>query len=327
MRTLQGLVLLAVFGFFALAGQAETEPVRPPTAVPAAAWETAGYSGTAGTLGGTAGATAATAEHDWRCWRRHHWCCWRRRGSKDGGGAGAGGLGAGGKAGAGGLDAGEDGEGGVGGNDGSAGERGDGGVVGVDAGSDAHDGSSIGTTTTLYIHGRNTDGLPVGWSYWLTQRPGINAVPVNWLGTEPIGQTNATIRSALDTYCTGNNWCYVACHSAGCAQIGYALALYGTTGDVDSWNIYWIAAAGSAEGGSELANLGKLIGGTIPLDADLDTAAMRLQLYDHDSTNGVVHWMFAGAGYSDAYPQYDANGTITPQATTISRSPIIHHAV
>jgi hypothetical protein len=136
-------------------------------------------------------------------------------------------------------------------------------------------------------------------------------VPVNWVGTDPIGQTNATIRNALNTYCTGKNWCYVACHSAGCAQIGYAIAQYGTTGGADTWNIYWIAAAGSAEGGSELADLGKSIGRTVALDADLQTSVMR-QMYNHDSTNGVMHWMFAGSGYSDAYPLYNANGTLLP---------------
>jgi hypothetical protein len=200
---------------------------------------------------------------------------------------------------------------GIGGTKGGAGAGGHAGGGGPDGGAGADGGSGSGTTTTLYIHGRNPDGLPVGWSYWITQRPGVNAVPVNWVGSATIAQTNATIRNALDTYCTGNNWCYVACHSAGCAQIGYAIALYGTTGGVDSWNIYWIAAAGSAEGGSELATLGELIGGTVPLDADLEPSVMR-QLYNHDSTNGVTHWMFAGSGYSDAYPQYDANGTILP---------------
>ena len=274
---------------------------------------TAGDSETAGTLGsGSAGITAGTAGMTGAAGAAGAaatiGAAGTTGGSKDGGGAGAGGVGAGGNAGAGGLDAGDDG---VAGNDGSAGERGDGGVVGVDGGSDADDGSAIGTTTTLYIHGRNPGGLPVGWSYWLKQRPGINAVPVNWSGTDPIAQTNATIRHALDTYCTGNNWCYVACHSAGCAQIGYAMAQYGTTGGVDSWNIYWIAAAGSAEGGSELADLGKFFGGPLPLDADLQTTVMR-QMYNHDSTNGVIHWMFAGSGYSDADPELNADGALLP---------------
>jgi hypothetical protein len=230
-------------------------------------------------------------------------------GAGAGDGSGRGGAGAGGQTGGGGSIGGA----GAGGGSGSAGvgmagHAGGGGSTGR---AGAGGGSGIGTTTTLYIHGRNTDGLPVGWSYWLTQRPGINAVPVNWVGSDPIAQTNATIRNALDTYCTGNNWCYVACHSAGCAQIGYALALYGTTGGVDSWNIYWIAAAGSAEGGSELAALSDLIGGVVPLDEDLDPSVIR-QMYDHDATNGVSHYMFAGAGYSDSEPKADADGALLP---------------
>ncbi len=166
------------------------------------------------------------------------------------------------------------------------------------------DGGTLnGTITTLYIHGRDADGQPSDWSYWQGNgkvRPGVNAFPVNWVGNDRIGQTNITIRNAFNKYCTGNNSCYVACHSAGCAQVGYALDLYGTTGGVDSWNIYWIAAAGSAEGGSEVADL-KLFSVAVPLDEDLRTTVMRT-MYNHDNTMGVTHWMFAGSGYSDSHP-------------------------
>lgn len=161
-----------------------------------------------------------------------------------------------------------------------------------------------GTVTTLYVHGRS-DSTPVDWGYWAGQaRPGVNAVAVNWAGNDRIGNTNFTIREALDTYCTGENWCYIACHSAGCAQVGYALDLYGVTGDVESWNIYWVAAAGSAAGGSEVADL-KLWSNHHPIDEDLKTIAMR-NSYDHDDTAGVTHYMLAGAGYSDAYVELNA---------------------
>ncbi len=176
-------------------------------------------------------------------------------------------------------------------------------------GSATNDAGDIGRVTTLYVHGRDPDGQPSGWSYWNGKsRPGINPVAVNWRGNERISDTNATIRVALDSYCSGNDWCYVACHSTGCAQVGYALDLYGTIGDSARWNIYWVAAAGSAEGGSEVASL-KLFSLQVPLDEDLTPSAMR-QLYDHDNSAGVTYWMFAGAGYSDSHPELSAETSL-----------------
>ena len=52
---------------------------------------------------------------------------------------------------------------------------------------------------------------------------------VNWDGFNRISTTNGGIRDALDCYCTGPNWCYIAAYSAGNLQIGYALSLYGTS--------------------------------------------------------------------------------------------------
>ncbi len=173
-----------------------------------------------------------------------------------------------------------------------------------------------GARSTLYIHGRDSGPSPApgAWDYWIKARPGVNATPVNWGGKDRIANTNAIVRAALDTYCTGNNWCYVACHSAGCAQIGYALALYGTTGGVDSWNIYWISAAGSAEGGSEIANAGRYLGIGLPLDEDLKTSVMRDPVFfNHDNTAGVTHYMFAGDGWADN-PAYDFGSALLPGA-------------
>jgi len=185
----------------------------------------------------------------------------------------------------------------------------DGGANRCECAADA--GLVAGSTTTLYVHGRN-DGTPIDWGYWnLGPRPGVNAVPVNWAGNGRLGSTNLTVRDALDTYCTGANWCFIACHSAGCAQVGYALDRYGVRADVETWNIYWVAAAGSAAGGSEVADL-KLWSTHFPIDEDLKTAAMRGDLYNHDNTAGVTHFMFAGAGYSDAHPGYDAFGAKLP---------------
>jgi hypothetical protein len=75
------------------------------------------------------------------------------------------------------------------------------------------------------------------------------------------------VRDALDCYCTGTNWCYIAVHSAGDLMLGYTLDLYGgstrhrkaptpdangTCRDSDGttqvgWNIKWVdVAAGAA---------------------------------------------------------------------------------
>ena len=56
---------------------------------------------------------------------------------------------------------------------------------------------------------------------------GVNKKAVNWNGTQRISVENYRVRDALDCFCTGANWCYIASHSAGNLQIGYALSLYG----------------------------------------------------------------------------------------------------
>jgi hypothetical protein len=153
------------------------------------------------------------------------------------------------------------------------------------------------TTYSLYVHGR-TGGVtgcgvsqptPTGWSYWNGQvQPGVNPIPVNYDGTAHLSVANPTVRGYLDQYCTGGNACYVACHSAGCAHVGYALDLYG-----GRWNILWIDAAGSAEGGTELSDYF----GWAACDAlgsDLRTGTVR-SLYNHNDLRGATSHMFAGA--------------------------------
>ena len=123
------------------------------------------------------------------------------------------------------------------------------------------------TNYTLWIHGRNT-GTPTAkgnyadFSYWGSSATaaGVNKKAVNWDGVSQISPSNGGIRDALDCYCTGANWCYIAAHSAGDLQIGYAMSLYGGTtrykknatpnssgvcGNTDGttqtgWNIKWV---------------------------------------------------------------------------------------
>jgi hypothetical protein len=164
-------------------------------------------------------------------------------------------------------------------------------------------GSARATNYSLYIHGRDTTngGTPSGWNYWvdyynvqIAQGKGVNAIPVDYNGEAHISVSNPTVVAALNTYCTGSNACYIQCHSAGCAQIAYAEAYY-----PKAWNIIWVLAAGSAEGGSEIANAGQWLTG-YPIDSDLTVSTMRA-MFDHDtlgdSISGRVYTYMGGMYY------------------------------
>lgn len=174
------------------------------------------------------------------------------------------------------------------------------------------------TNYTLWIHGRNgIAGAPNynNFSYWgpATASAGVNKKAVNWDGKSSISATNGRIRNALDCFCTGSNACYIAVHSAGDLQLGYALANYGGTarskknatpdangvcGNTDGktqvgWNIKAVYVASGASGGSELADFGGWATGN-PLDQDLKVTNART-LYDHNQTRGLLVQRYAGA--------------------------------
>jgi hypothetical protein len=188
------------------------------------------------------------------------------------------------------------------------------------------------TNYSLWIHGRNGGSTQPGnygdFSYWgpSTTAAGVNKKAVNWTGNQKIGGQNYRIRDALDCYCTGANWCYIAVHSAGNLQIGYALSLYGGStrykknavpnssgvcGNTDGttqvgWNIKWVDVASGAGGGSELADHGDWAMSE-PLVSDLVTTTAR-SLYDHNNTRAKWFYMFAGSkgtAYSGILPGQD----------------------
>jgi hypothetical protein len=188
------------------------------------------------------------------------------------------------------------------------------------------------TNYSLWIHGRNTSqstqpGNYADFSYWGSSgtSAGINKKAVNWNGVGHISDQNYRVRDALDCFCTGTNWCYVAVHSAGDLQIGYALALYGGTtrniknaspgtggtcgnagGTQTGWNIKWVDVASGAGGGSELANIGAWAVSDALTD-DLKTSVAR-SLYNHNTTRSKWFYMFAGAKgtlYSGTLPGQD----------------------
>ncbi|MEK8034132.1 hypothetical protein AACH06_25180 [Ideonella sp. DXS29W] len=187
------------------------------------------------------------------------------------------------------------------------------------------------TNYSLWINGR-TGGGQLGnhadFSYWgpATANAGVNKKSVNWDGYNHISDQNYLVRDALDCYCTGQNWCYIAAHSAGDLQIGYALAMYGGTsrmvknaspnsggqcGNLNGssqtgWNIKWVDVGGGAAGGSELADAGDWALDE-PLVSDLKTSTARA-MYDHSSTRATWFYMYAGASgtlYSFVLPGQD----------------------
>jgi hypothetical protein len=184
---------------------------------------------------------------------------------------------------------------------------------------------------TLWINGRTGGGI-VGdynsWTYWGPPGvdAGINKKSVNWDGRGSIASQSPRIRDALDCFCTGANWCYIATHSAGDLLIGYTLANYGAStrgrknavanaagvcGNSDGssqtgWNIKWVASAAGSGGGSELADIGSWTTSE-PLVQDLKVSTARA-MYDHNETRGVGFWMYAGASgtlYSGILPGQD----------------------
>ena len=195
-------------------------------------------------------------------------------------------------------------------------------------------GSASAANYTLWINGR-TGGGTVGdydsWTYWGPSGvdAGVNKKSVNWDGRGSIASQSPRIRDALDCFCTGANWCYIATHSAGDLLIGYTLANYGGStrtirnavanangvcaaaggsggATQTGWNIKWVAAAAGSGGGSELADIGA---GTTsePLVQDLKVSTARA-MYNHHDTRGVGFWMYAGARgtlYSGVLPGQD----------------------
>jgi hypothetical protein len=175
------------------------------------------------------------------------------------------------------------------------------------------------TNYSVWINGR-TGGGQLGnhddFTYFGpgTVNAGVNKKSANWDGYNRVADQNVLIRNALDCYCTGPNWCYIAAHSAGNLQIGYALDFFGGSqrskkdpalyrqgqcdnsregGTQTGWNIKWVDVAGGAGGGSELANAGEWALSE-PLVSDLKTSTARA-LYNHNNTRGSIFYMFAGA--------------------------------
>lgn len=193
-------------------------------------------------------------------------------------------------------------------------------------------GTAYAANYTLWVNGRGgggQDGNYADFKYWgpATADAGVNKKAVNWNGYDRISTKNYQIRDALDCFCTGSNWCYVAAHSAGNLQTGYAMSLFGgTTRQVKNatpnasgvcsnvagnstqtgWNIKWVNIAAGAGGGSELSDIGSWAM-TEPLVSDLKTTTSRA-MYNHNQTRAKWFNMYTGAKgtfYSGILPGQD----------------------
>jgi hypothetical protein len=206
--------------------------------------------------------------------------------------------------------------------------------------------ASHATNYSLWVNGR-TGGGQLGnyadFTYWGpgTTAAGVNKKSVNWDGYNHIADQNYLVRNALDCFCTGTNWCYIAAHSAGDLMMGYTLAMYGgstrykktpspnSSGSCSNsdgttqtgWNIKWIDVAAGAGGGSELADYGDWATSE-PLVSDLKTTTARA-MYDHGSTRSHWFYMWAGAKgtlYSGVLPGQDDEAVAYHSAGAVAGS-------
>jgi hypothetical protein len=105
--------------------------------------------------------------------------------------------------------------------------------------------------------------------------------------------------AVLNTHCTGANLCYVYVYSNGGAVMSRTLALFSTP-----WNIAYVAAAASNEGGSELGGtgfIGEVFGGCA-LAGRIGTSDHR-NGWNHNDTHGIVTGMVAGNGWLAPFVQ------------------------
>jgi hypothetical protein len=196
-------------------------------------------------------------------------------------------------------------------------------------------GLASATNFSLWINGRTGGGAIGNYDDFTYFGPGgvaagVNKKSVNWDGRSSIAAQSGILRSALDCFCTGSNWCYLAAHSAGDMLVGYTLANYGAStrtlttarpngagvcspaGSAGAsptqtgWNIKWVRVAAGSAGGSELADIGAWTTSE-PLAQQHKVATARA-LYNHNDTKNVWFYHYAGAAgtlYSFVLPGQD----------------------
>jgi hypothetical protein len=117
---------------------------------------------------------------------------------------------------------------------------------------------------------------------------------------DSMSTATSQMAATLNTFCTGSNLCYVYVYSNGGAVMSRTLSLFST-----SWNIAYVAASASNEGGSELGGtgfIGEVFGGCT-LAGHIGTSDHR-NGWNHNDTNGIVTGMIAGNGFLAPFLQH-----------------------
>jgi|ERR1041385_2266623 len=129
--------------------------------------------------------------------------------------------------------------------------------------------------------------------------PGETSVDA-WVNqNDSMATATAQLASIFDTYCTGNNYCYVYTFSNGGAVISRTLSLYST-----AWNIGYVANAASNEGGSEIGGtgwVGEIFGGCY-LAGHIGPSDQR-NGWNHYETHGRIIGQIGGDGWLFPYAQ------------------------
>lgn len=115
-----------------------------------------------------------------------------------------------------------------------------------------------------------------------------------------MAQATTQLAAILDANCRGSNLCYVYVYSNGGAVMSRTLATNTTP-----WNIGYIAATASNEGGSELGGtgfIGEVFGGCA-LAGRIGVSDHR-NGWNHNDTHGIVTGMIAGNGWLAPFIQH-----------------------
>jgi hypothetical protein len=190
--------------------------------------------------------------------------------------------------------------------------------------------SSLSATNyVIFIHGRTpqncarTDTDNNYWGSTSNVTGGWTKRFVNYDGTiDPKGTGSCTgrtkLKAALNTYCGAGNVCRIICHSMGCLTTDYLAYI-----EPSFWagrNIQWSLHAGSATGGSELANLGGWVTGW---SADNALKTGNARAFNHNSVLGAGReayhvaancpWYYVTCPQQALLPGYD-DGAVSPHS-------------
>ena len=158
-------------------------------------------------------------------------------------------------------------------------------------------------TKNIYLHGYQAwlIGDPINayncqdqtsCGYWESQDTKSNKVHVGWLASEAwpfFGVPRAM--SIMDKYCrSSSQYCTVICHSTGCPIAEYILDKYGSR-----YYVNYVLAHGSAEGGTDMAEVGKLFGFISGTGVYYLSQSVVRGYYDHNDTYGKTIYQTAGS--------------------------------